>query len=217
MIISGMMQRKRDLCDQNKLEDSTELSLGPSKSSSSSSESDGRSSTKKRKQVIISLDHQEEMKEKKGNDGRLAMASHVELQLGHGRHPLPPGWEQCLDLASGSMYYLNRKTLKKSWVRPKEDHQPLNLELNISSTPSALEQTGKSTITEDLKKNVSNSTNNMIAVACVNCHLLVMLCKSSPSCPNCKFVHSLQPVMPQLPPQRKMVSVKSLETLSLLN
>ncbi|EPS72687.1 hypothetical protein M569_02076 [Genlisea aurea] len=27
--------------------------------------------------------------------------------------------------------------------------------------------------------------------ACSNCHLLVIMCRSSPTCPNCKFVHSL--------------------------
>lgn len=31
--------------------------------------------------------------------------------------------------------------------------------------------------------------NEMIAAVCMRCHLLVMLCKSSPSCPNCKFMH----------------------------
>lgn len=29
----------------------------------------------------------------------------------------------------------------------------------------------------------------MIATVCMRCHMLVMLCKSSPSCPNCKFMH----------------------------
>lgn len=29
----------------------------------------------------------------------------------------------------------------------------------------------------------------MVATVCMRCHMLVMLCKSSPACPNCKFVH----------------------------
>ncbi|ESW13166.1 hypothetical protein PHAVU_008G173300 [Phaseolus vulgaris] len=29
----------------------------------------------------------------------------------------------------------------------------------------------------------------MIATVCMRCHMLVMLCKSSPTCPNCKFMH----------------------------
>ncbi|QCE15891.1 hypothetical protein DEO72_LG11g2903 [Vigna unguiculata] len=31
--------------------------------------------------------------------------------------------------------------------------------------------------------------NEMVATVCMRCHMLVMLCKSSPSCPNCKFMH----------------------------
>ncbi|KAK9166610.1 hypothetical protein Scep_001801 [Stephania cephalantha] len=34
----------------------------------------------------------------------------------------------------------------------------------------------------------------MIAAVCMRCHMLVILCKASPSCPNCKFMH---------PPQQK--------------
>lgn len=29
----------------------------------------------------------------------------------------------------------------------------------------------------------------MITAACKKCHMLVMMCKSSPACPNCKFLH----------------------------
>ncbi|KAG4954741.1 uncharacterized protein LOC114384256 [Glycine soja] len=29
----------------------------------------------------------------------------------------------------------------------------------------------------------------MITTVCMRCHMLVMLCKSSPACPNCKFMH----------------------------
>ncbi|KAL2339914.1 hypothetical protein Fmac_007854 [Flemingia macrophylla] len=29
----------------------------------------------------------------------------------------------------------------------------------------------------------------MVATVCMRCHMLVMLCKSSPTCPNCKFMH----------------------------
>ncbi|GAB2290618.1 hypothetical protein Dimus_024898 [Dionaea muscipula] len=29
----------------------------------------------------------------------------------------------------------------------------------------------------------------MVATVCTRCHMLVMLCKSSPACPNCKFMH----------------------------
>ena len=121
---------------------------------------------------------------------------------------------------SGRMYYLNRKTMKKSWVRPssKEEQEQgtLNLELNISTTPSSTFG-GKAS---SAYKSVT-SGGHMVAVPCVNCHLLVMLCKSSPACPNCKFVQPLAPAVP-LPPaavahRRLDAAVKPLETLSLLH
>lgn len=30
----------------------------------------------------------------------------------------------------------------------------------------------------------------MVARVCMKCHMLVMLCKATPACPNCKFMHS---------------------------
>ncbi|EOA21573.1 hypothetical protein CARUB_v10001984mg [Capsella rubella] len=34
------------------------------------------------------------------------------------------------------------------------------------------------------------SEEEMVARVCIKCHTLVMLCKASPACPNCKFMHS---------------------------
>ncbi|CAM0902577.1 unnamed protein product [Alopecurus aequalis] len=194
-----------------KMEMQPELSLGPTwpaalgivsekSTKSSSSESDG-SSRKKRKHYTWEVP-----------------VSHPHLEL-HLNDPLPLDWEQCLDLQSGRMYYLNRKTLKRSWNRPKE--QGLNLELNISTTPlnmvlldghtsadaPALSQAGT-------KRGTLLGSSSMIAVPCANCHLLVMLCKSSPSCPNCKFVQSLAPATPH---HRIDTTLKPLQTLSLLH
>ncbi|XP_006663918.1 uncharacterized protein LOC102709974 [Oryza brachyantha] len=197
-----------------RMEVQPELSLGPTwpapggfaSTKSSSSESDG-SSRKKRKHFTWEepVSH-----------------ANLELQL---NDPLPLDWEQCLDLQSGRMYYLNRKTMKKSWMRPKE--QSVNLELNISTTqasavPTIDGSTGAATpvaaVAEETKKGTvvsSGPGGNMVAVPCANCHLLVMLCKSSPSCPNCKFVQALAP--PPAMPHRKLDAVKPLETLSLLH
>lgn len=112
------------------------------------------------------------------------------------------------------MYYLNRKTLKKSSLKPKE--QKLDLDLNISNLPDAEHNKDAFLISEDTKKqnNFSNGGGGspMVAVVCLNCHLLVMICRSSPSCPNCKHMHLL---LPSTAPKKE--SVKSLETLSLLH
>ncbi|XP_050374332.1 protein CURLY FLAG LEAF 1-like [Argentina anserina] len=119
--------------------------------------------------------------------------SHVDLQL---EDPLPLDWEQCLDLKSGKVYYLNRETSKKSWKRPLreelQDEAHLDLELHISSTFSAdkwcSEQRCRRTAEEVVTGSSSNSM--MLALACLNCHLLVILSKTFPRCPNCKYVHS---------------------------
>ncbi|KAG6784273.1 hypothetical protein POTOM_009962 [Populus tomentosa] len=42
----------------------------------------------------------------------------------------------------------------------------------------------------------------MLATACTKCHMLVMLCRSSPTCPNCKFLHPLEQSPPKLFKQR---------------
>ncbi|XWS22258.1 hypothetical protein CRYUN_Cryun29cG0019000 [Craigia yunnanensis] len=132
----------------------------------------------------------------------------VDLQV---KDPLPLDWEQCLDLESGRMYYMNRKTLKKTWTWPKDEK--LDLELNISPHSNCSKQCSGSTSLEESNKQHSSGT-NMVALACLNCHLLVILSKSSPACPNCKYVHSL-PTLQVQPP--KVSAIKSLNTLSLLN
>ncbi|XP_062104949.1 protein CURLY FLAG LEAF 1-like [Humulus lupulus] len=153
----------------------------------------------------------------------------VDLQL---KDPLPLDWEQCLDLESGEMYYLNRKTLRKSWNWPIQMEQAaaaaaLDLELNMSSfsedhhnrmngfsDPMIMKRQSSSAGVSSF-----NNNNNMVALACLNCHLLVILSKSSPSCPNCKYIHSLPSVSHQncSPAPSKVAAVKSLNTLSLLN
>ena len=120
------------------------------------------------------------------------------------------------------MYYLNRKTLRKSWVRPRE--QSVNLDLNIS-TPDGVVAAAPDEDAEPAKRPaaagavMSSGGNNMVAVPCANCHLLVMLCKASPSCPNCKFVQPLAPARPRpaAAHRRLDAAIKPLETLSLLH
>ncbi|KAF2322242.1 hypothetical protein P3X46_010313 [Hevea brasiliensis] len=197
----------------------TELSLAPSQLNNSSSESENNfasSSSSSRKRKFFS-------------DHHLLRSAVPPFQTSivdlHVKDPLPPDWEQCLDLESGKMYYLNRKTLRKSWNWPNVD-QKLDLELNISplsDCPDHHQQCRRSNYinsssleeySKKLQASSSCSNNNMVALACLNCHLLVILSRSSPSCPNCKYVHSLP--TPQTP-QPKISPTKSLNTLSLLN
>ncbi|KAJ8530591.1 hypothetical protein K7X08_023472 [Anisodus acutangulus] len=119
----------------------------------------------------------------------------VDLQL---KDPLPLDWEQCLDLESGRMYYLNRKTLRKTRDWPKD--QKLDLELNISSSFKHQETMNdqnhyyyskKQNYSSSNYKGNNSGSSSMIALPCSNCHLLVIVSESSPCCPNCKCLRIL--------------------------
>ncbi|KAG6479522.1 hypothetical protein ZIOFF_062988 [Zingiber officinale] len=99
--------------------------------------------------------------------------------------------------------------MKTSWMRPKE--ASMELDLNISALPFS---EGKETYPDQEMKQGCSSGGNMVALVCVNCHLLVMMFKSSPLCPNCKYLHLLQS---QDVSRRNLEAVKPLETLSLLH
>ncbi|KAG6508849.1 uncharacterized protein LOC121982187 [Zingiber officinale] len=150
-----------------------------------SSESD-MVSRKKRKQIAL----------------QEVMAHPAAIDLLRLNDPLPLDWEQCLDLQSGRMYYLNRQKLKRSWSRPKE--QKLELDLNVTEKVSA---------TQDDDSSAGNY--NMVAVVCVHCHLLVMICRSSPCCPNCKRMNNSLSTASQS--GRLAAPAKTLKTLSLLH
>ncbi|EEF48498.1 uncharacterized protein LOC8263066 [Ricinus communis] len=49
---------------------------------------------------------------------------------------------------------------------------------------------------------VEGDQEEMVATVCTRCHMLVMLCKSSPACPNCKFMHPPDQSPPKLFKQR---------------
>ncbi|KAG2542829.1 uncharacterized protein LOC120692432 [Panicum virgatum] len=36
----------------------------------------------------------------------------------------------------------------------------------------------------------AEDSREMVAAVCVRCHMLVMMCRASPACPNCKFLHT---------------------------
>ncbi|XP_065847117.1 protein CURLY FLAG LEAF 1 [Euphorbia lathyris] len=128
----------------------------------------------------------------------------IELQL---ETPLPFEWQRCLDIQSGKIHFYNTRTKKRTSTDPRirkqepqqSHHMSLELELNLpcdsqrinkhhfgSSISNFKEQEKSKNEEEDKEKE-----EEMVASVCERCHLLVMLCKSSPCCPNCKFMHSL--------------------------
>ncbi|CAH8306724.1 unnamed protein product [Eruca vesicaria subsp. sativa] len=106
----------------------------------------------------------------------------------------------------------------KAHSETNDDRQTyLDLELNLSSSSSSTIKTimkkdesskGKSVITSPSKKRKSSDgglsqspswlafegdddekKQEMVTTVCMKCHMLVMLCKSSLVCPNCRFTH----------------------------
>ncbi|KAK9757555.1 hypothetical protein RND81_01G170400 [Saponaria officinalis] len=58
----------------------------------------------------------------------------------------------------------------------------------------------KSSVDDDdiLKDDDDDEVVEMVATACMRCHMLVMLQKLSPTCPNCKFIHPPYQKTPEL-------------------
>ena len=46
----------------------------------------------------------------------------------------------------------------------------------------------------------AEDSREMVAAVCVRCHMLVMMCRASPACPNCKFLHTPSRAAPPPPP-----------------
>lgn len=125
-------------------------------------------------------------------------------------------------MQSGQIYFYNTRTQKRTSRDPRISdpvHMSLDLELNL------LPSCGSPTKTNQIDDNfVSNSNNfikkksesqglinrspswltfdvdqqEMVTAVCKKCHMLVMMSKSSPTCPNCKFVHPLDETLPTL-------------------
>ncbi|ESW08243.1 hypothetical protein PHAVU_009G030900 [Phaseolus vulgaris] len=114
----------------------------------------------------------------------------------HKRSPEPPpSYHMSLDLE------LN---LTCESLRKREDSYYMN-EKQTSGSPGGLSERDQDLFNEPSKckkdseginirspswlSSTEDDSNEMVATVCMRCHMLVMLCKSSPSCPNCKFMH----------------------------
>jgi len=89
-------------------------------------------------------------------------------------------------------------------LRKREDSYYMN-EKQSSGSPGGLSERDQDLFNEPSKckkdseginirspswlSSTEDDSNEMVATVCMRCHMLVMLCKSSPSCPNCKFMH----------------------------
>ncbi|KAL3619700.1 hypothetical protein CASFOL_034612 [Castilleja foliolosa] len=128
-------------------------------------------------------------------------------------HQFPLDWQRCLDIKSGQIYFYNARTNKKSLEDPKssETYNPapmsLELELNLPCQSQVQHNNYKkhdnyrttSMYDRDaIKGQITKSPSwltfeadeqEMVTAVCRKCYMLVMMSKSSPACPNCKFLH----------------------------
>ncbi|XP_043722335.1 uncharacterized protein LOC122669606 [Telopea speciosissima] len=130
----------------------------------------------------------------------------IELHLE--QKPLPLEWQRCLDIQSGEIHFYNTRTQKRTSEDPRQNpdengssspkHMSLDLELNLPNESSsfkthtsdhnwAKQEPVRRSMGSELSLEPDQS--EMVATVCHRCHMLVMLCKSSPACPSCKFMH----------------------------
>ncbi|XP_060193471.1 protein CURLY FLAG LEAF 1-like isoform X2 [Lycium barbarum] len=135
--------------------------------------------------------------------------------------PLPLEWQRCLDIKSGQIYFYNTRTQKRTSKDPRLNdpepqttpvHMSLDLELNLlpCGSPEKINQVDDNFVSNSnsfVKKKSTESQGlinrspswltfdvdqqEMVTAVCKKCHMLVMMTKSSPTCPNCKFVNPL--------------------------
>ena len=90
------------------------------------------------------------------------------------------------------------------------DHQLINKHNSVSPTRAgSVDKNIKTSggLTQNLswlavEEKDEQEEQEMVATVCMRCHMLVMLCKSSPACPNCKFMHPPDQGPPKLFKQR---------------
>lgn len=125
--------------------------------------------------------------------------------------PLPSGWQKCLSLKTGEVYYTkdNRSNTKNTRTTPMSrngKNTRLDLKLNLSPPRGNRQQvespnrSGNSSPTSPPSSCVSTELNNdetvrystspeatsMVLVGCPRCLMYVMLSETDPKCPKCK-------------------------------
>ncbi|XP_047957889.1 uncharacterized protein LOC125203554 isoform X2 [Salvia hispanica] len=108
---------------------------------------------------------------------QLAVPAAETLELNSEATALPLHWEQCLDLKSGEIYYINWKTGMKATEDPRT--------VDFSEEDSSDGSSSPSSSTEH-NTNTNTNTNNVVVVAgCKACLMYYMLPKHLQICPKC--------------------------------
>ncbi|XP_021775258.1 uncharacterized protein LOC110739112 [Chenopodium quinoa] len=93
-----------------------------------------------------------------------------------------------LNLPCGSLNQnISKSTSEKNtttMIKKKSSHSP-----PPSASPNLFRSLSTVRKTNTIDVETADDAEEMVATACKRCHMLVMLCRSSPTCPNCKYVH----------------------------
>ncbi|KAF5193397.1 E3 ubiquitin-protein ligase [Thalictrum thalictroides] len=131
--------------------------------------------------------------------------------------PLPFGWQKCLNLKTGEIYYTKEKRRKATNMSRNGKNPRLDLKLNLSPPRAGNQQVIQSSPNrsstsspisppsscvsselnneETLRYSNSPEATSMVLVGCPRCLMYVMLSEEDPKCPKCKstvlldFVH----------------------------
>ncbi|XP_008782143.2 uncharacterized protein LOC103701757 [Phoenix dactylifera] len=146
----------------------------------------------------------------KSNDPKPDLELHLDT-------PSPLEWQRCLDIQSGGqIHFYNTMTNKRASKNPRGSSEPptscpsLDLELNnLTFEPPRSHINGEERAKQDSCGSWCNSKDSsgrmlkslswfsfdadqpaeMVAAVCMRCHMLVVMCKATLTCPSCKFVH----------------------------
>ncbi|XP_062098691.1 protein CURLY FLAG LEAF 1-like [Humulus lupulus] len=90
-----------------------------------------------------------------------------------------------------------RKTDDQYITNPNTTSLDYNNNNNISNSMESSEKKSTTSWPSWLAIETAADPQEMVATVCMRCHMLVMLCRSSPSCPNCKFIYSSEKKNPK--------------------
>jgi hypothetical protein len=135
---------------------------------------------------------------------------------------------------SGQIHYYNTRTHKRTWKDPRADPEnraapaaaeelasyapeDLDLELNLNFEPRRRvvvekKRPNKTAAVPDRPRPAvaAEDGREMVPAVCVRCHMLVMMCRASPACPNCKFLHPPTPGRAALLPEPLKLGLRPL-------
>ncbi|RVW56020.1 hypothetical protein CK203_093342 [Vitis vinifera] len=128
----------------------------------------------------------------------------IELQL---ETPLPLEWQRCLDIQSGQIHFYNTRTHKRTSRDPRASPEPpspgpMSLELELNLPCDSLGGTALMTIWESGIQAVPPTIQRNPYRRRIQGGSMLSIV-SSPTCPNCKFMHPPDQTPPNLFKRRR--------------